>query len=143
MFDLGWTELLVIGVTALIVVGPKDLPGMFKALGQFTGKMRRMAREFSRAMEDAADASGAKDIAKDLNRLKSMSSPRAAGTQAFRKATGLDDLSDLDDFDALDETGAKTATKPGAAPIPAPAAAETKSEPSPPAPAARTGTDST
>ena len=54
MFDLGWTELLVIGVVALIVVGPKDLPMLFRNVGRFVGKARGMAREFSRAMEDAA-----------------------------------------------------------------------------------------
>ena len=44
MFDLGWTELLVIGVVALIVVGPKDLPVLFRNVGRFMGKMRGMAR---------------------------------------------------------------------------------------------------
>ena len=56
MFDVGWSELLVIGIVALIVVGPRDLPGMFRALGRFTAKARGMAREFQRAMEAAADA---------------------------------------------------------------------------------------
>ena len=55
MFDLGWTELLVIGIVALIVIGPKDLPMMFRRVGQFVGRARSMAREFSRAMDDAAD----------------------------------------------------------------------------------------
>ena len=58
MLDLGWTELLLIGIVALIVVGPKDLPGMFQAVGKFVGKAKGMAREFSRAMNDAADQSG-------------------------------------------------------------------------------------
>ena len=40
MFDLGWTELLVIGIVALIVIGPKDLPVMFRKVGQFVGKAR-------------------------------------------------------------------------------------------------------
>ena len=58
MFDLGWTELLLIGIVALIVVGPKDLPLLFRKVGKFVGKARGMAREFSRAMDDAADEAG-------------------------------------------------------------------------------------
>ena len=66
MFDIGMTELLIIGIVALIVVGPKDLPGMFRTLGRFMGKARAMARDFQRAMEQAADESGVKDMAKDF-----------------------------------------------------------------------------
>jgi len=83
MFDLGWTELLVIGVVALIVVGPKDLPKMFRTLGRVTGKLRGMAREFSRAMEDAADESGVKDMAKDF---KDATNPRKMGLDALDDA---------------------------------------------------------
>lgn len=66
MFDLGWTELMVVGIVALIVVGPKDLPVMFRNVGRFVGKAKGMAREFSRAMNDAADDTGMRDIAKGL-----------------------------------------------------------------------------
>ena len=66
MFDLGWTELLLIGIVALIVVGPKDLPLLFRKVGNFVGKARSMAREFSRAMDDAADETGVKEVAKSL-----------------------------------------------------------------------------
>lgn len=71
MFDLGMMELLLIGVVALIVVGPKDLPVMFRNVGRFTGKMKGMAREFTRAMNDAADDAGVKDIKSDLTKLTS------------------------------------------------------------------------
>ncbi len=83
MFDIGMTELLVIGIVALIVVGPKDLPGMFRTLGRFTGKMRSMAREFQRAMEDAADESGVRDIGKDM---KSYSNPKKFGLDKLNEA---------------------------------------------------------
>jgi sec-independent protein translocase protein TatB len=87
MFDLGWTELLLIGIVALIVVGPKDLPMLFRKVGQFVGKARGMAREFSRAMEDAADDTGVRDIAKSL---KSVADPKKMGLDKIREAT--DDL---------------------------------------------------
>ena len=62
MFDIGWSELLVVGVVALIVVGPKELPKLFRTVGQFVGKARGMAREFQRAMDRAADEAGVKDV---------------------------------------------------------------------------------
>ena len=49
--DIGWAELLVIGVVALIGIGPEDLPGRFRQLGRFTAKLKSMSREFSKAME--------------------------------------------------------------------------------------------
>jgi sec-independent protein translocase protein TatB len=62
MFDLGWSEMLLIGIVALVVVGPKELPGLFRSVGQAIGKARGMAREFTRAMETAADESGVREI---------------------------------------------------------------------------------
>lgn len=81
--DFGWSELLVIGIVALIVVGPKDLPGMFKQLGKFTAKLRRMAREFQRAMEDAADESGMRETASNLRK---MTSAKEMGLDAVKDA---------------------------------------------------------
>jgi sec-independent protein translocase protein TatB len=68
MFDIGWSELMIIGVVALIVVGPKDLPIMFRKVGQYVGKARGMARDFQRAMDQAADESGVKDIADSVKK---------------------------------------------------------------------------
>ena len=64
MLDIGWSELLVIGVVALIVVGPKELPKLFRTVGRFVGKARGMAREFQRAMERAADETGVNEVKK-------------------------------------------------------------------------------
>ncbi|MFM2355071.1 MAG: twin-arginine translocase subunit TatB [Pseudomonadota bacterium] len=83
MLDIGWSELLIIGVVALIVVGPKDLPMMFRTLGRFTGKMRAMARDFQRAMDDAAKQAGVDEVAKDL---RSMTSKSSLGLNALDEA---------------------------------------------------------
>lgn len=86
MLDVGWSELLLIGVVALIVVGPKDLPHLFQSLGRFTAKARSMAREFSTAMEDAARNSGVDDAAKSLRDVKSLTSKKALGLDALDRA---------------------------------------------------------
>lgn len=52
MFDIGWSELLVIGVVALIVIGPKDLPKALSTMGKWVARARAMAREFQNNVDD-------------------------------------------------------------------------------------------
>ena len=70
MFGLGWAEIMVAAVVGLIVIGPKELPVVFRKIGQFVGKAKGMARDFSRAMNDAADDSGMKDAMDSMHSLK-------------------------------------------------------------------------
>lgn len=67
MFGLGWAEIMVVGVVALIVIGPKELPVVFRKVGQFIGKAKAMAREFTTAMNQAADESGLKEAVDTVN----------------------------------------------------------------------------
>ena len=78
--------MMLIGIVALIVVGPKDLPKMFRAVGQFTGKARGMAREFSRAMESAADEAGVKEINQTL---RAAANPRSFASDKLKEAAGV------------------------------------------------------
>lgn len=101
MFDLGWSELLVIGIVALIVVGPKDLPILFRRVGQFVGKAKGMAREFTTAMNDAADQSGMREMSQTLNSsLKAATNPVGAATNELKSAA-----KSLTDIDPDSETG--------------------------------------
>jgi sec-independent protein translocase protein TatB len=109
MFDLGWTELLLIGIVALIVVGPKDLPVLFRNVGRFVGKAKGMAREFTSAMNDAADESGVKDIAKGL---KAAANPMGSALDGVKDAakdltSGLNPTK----YDPKSETGKLSAER--------------------------------
>lgn len=107
MFDLGWSELLVIGIVALIVVGPKDLPILFRRVGQFVGKAKGMAREFTSAMNDAADQSGMREMSKTLNTsLKAATNPIGSATDGLKSAA-----KSLADIDPDSETGKLSAQR--------------------------------
>jgi sec-independent protein translocase protein TatB len=107
MFDIGMTEMLVVGVVALIVVGPKDLPVMFRRVGQFVGKAKGMAREFSSAMNNAADESGVREVTSGINKsLKAATNPVGAAMDGVKEAT-----SSLTNIDPDSETGKLAAKK--------------------------------
>ena len=84
MPNLSWMEMLVVGIVALIVIGPKDLPNLFRQVGQFVGKAKGMAREFSSAMNAAADETGMKDINKTI---KAAANPQKFGVDKIREAS--------------------------------------------------------
>lgn len=68
--EIGATELLVIAVVALIVVGPKDLPILLRKLGQFVAKMRGMANEFRASFDEMARQSELDDLRKEVQALR-------------------------------------------------------------------------
>jgi len=99
MFDISWTEFLLIGVVALVVIGPKELPGVMRTLGQYTRKIRSMAtdfqNQFQEAMREAEMADLKKqvdDIAQDIKQYDPLKDVRA-DVEAIGKdiSKGLED----------------------------------------------------
>lgn len=133
MFDVGWSELLLIGIVALIVVGPKDLPHLFHALGRFTARARSMAREFTSAMEDAAKGSGIDDAASSLRDLKSLTSKKSLGLDALDRAA--DRFEKWEPARPKTQTGAQPDPAAGSAPAPRPEPAPAATATAEPAPA--------
>jgi sec-independent protein translocase protein TatB len=66
MFDIAWSEMLVIGAVALVVIGPKDLPKALRACGEFVGKVKRMASEFQGQFNDAMREAEIHDLKKQV-----------------------------------------------------------------------------
>jgi sec-independent protein translocase protein TatB len=73
MLDVGWSELVIIGVVALVVVGPKELPALLRTVGQWTGKARRMAAEFQGQINETIREAELEDVKKSVDDLRSLS----------------------------------------------------------------------
>ena len=71
MFDIGWGELVVIGIVALIAIGPKELPTVLRTLGMWMGKVRRMANEFQSQFQEALREAEFADLKKHADDLTS------------------------------------------------------------------------
>ncbi|MGK6313542.1 Sec-independent protein translocase protein TatB [Neorhizobium sp. DT-125] len=81
MFDIGWTELLVIAIVLIVVVGPKDLPPMLRAFGKMTANLRKMAGEFRTQFDEALRESELDDVRKTISDAQ-----RLNPTNALREA---------------------------------------------------------
>src|SRR5215475_5822063 len=69
MFDISWTEFLLIGVVALIFIGPKELPAVMRSLGQWTRKVRSMAADFQGQFQEAMREAEMADLKKQVDDL--------------------------------------------------------------------------
>ncbi|PDT29918.1 twin-arginine translocase subunit TatB [Rhizobium sp. L9] len=81
MFDIGWTELLVIAVVLIVVVGPKDLPPMLRAFGKMTQRARKVAGEFRAQFDEAlreAELDDVRQTISDAQKLNPVNSLREA-----------------------------------------------------------------
>jgi sec-independent protein translocase protein TatB len=83
MFDIGWSEMMLIGVVALIVIGPKELPGMLRTVGRTITKLRRMAGEFQGQSQDALKEAELSEMRSEIGNIADSARKSFAGTETF------------------------------------------------------------
>jgi sec-independent protein translocase protein TatB len=128
MFDIGWSEIAVIAVVALVAIGPKELPGVLRMVGQWMGKARKMAAEFQGQFQEAMREAEMADLKKSFDEVREAASGIASGNVMTSLQKDVTNALRIDDVDkpmdpqvaASASEPASTSTDPVTAPTPAP-----------------------
>jgi sec-independent protein translocase protein TatB len=127
MFDIGWSELLVLGIVALIVIGPKDLPIVLRTIGRYAGMIRKQANEFRAQFEEVIRESEYESIRKEMDALgKDVGSSVREATAGLEKdldeaRRALDaplDPSSSDEGEKASAGGIEAAAEPSSTEVP-------------------------
>ena len=110
MFDIGWSELVVIAVVALIAIGPKELPGVLRMVGQWMGKARKMAAEFQGQFQEAMREAEMADIKKSFDEVKEAATGLASGNIMTSLQKDVSDALQIGDIDKPVDAQAASAT---------------------------------
>jgi sec-independent protein translocase protein TatB len=122
MFDIGWSELVVIAVVALIAIGPKELPGVLRMVGQWMGKARKMAAEFQGQFQEAMREAEMADLKKSFDEVREA----ATGFGSGNVMTSLQkDVSEALRIDDIDKPATSNVDAPATSNTDAPAMSET------------------
>ena len=130
MFDIGWSELVVIAVVALIAIGPKELPGVLRMVGQWMGKARKMAAEFQGQFQEAMREAEMADLKKSFDEVKEAATGFAGANVMTELKKDVTDALAIDkpvDAQVASAIGEPVATSPSDAPV-------TPTEPAAPTP---------
>ena len=134
MFDIGWSELLVIAVVAIVVVGPRELPKLMRSFGYYAGKFRRAAAEFRRQFDDAMREAELHEVKKAIESVRTETASldvKAPMEKRFMPPT------EEERPQLVESAAVKPAPKPAAKPARKRVAAKTK----PPAKRAKSGAE--
>lgn len=137
MFDLAWSEIALIGVVALVVIGPKDLPGAIRGVAQMLGKARRMAGEFQTHVDEMVREAKLDEVKREIDSFRNTVQNevyKAANVEELKRDI-VDPLKDTmrDVQTGFTQAGADVKAAMGDAPPAAPPAA-TSAEPAPATP---------
>lgn len=131
MFDIGWSEMLVVAVVALVVIGPKDLPAALRQAGKWVGALRKMAGDFQGQFNEALKEAELDDLRKELQDLKrtaqGFSDPAQTVKHEIRTAIESKPSTDVQSASGAVELAAPdTVAMPRPADLPAPASPESE-----------------
>ena len=104
MFDIGWSELVLIGVVALIAIGPKELPGVLRMVGQWMGKARKMAAEFQGQFQEAMREAEMADLKKSFDEVKGVATGLSPGNVMTSLQKDVSDALQIGDIDKPADT---------------------------------------
>jgi sec-independent protein translocase protein TatB len=99
MFDIGWSELVVIAIVALIAIGPKELPGVLRMVGQWMGKARKMAGEFQGQFQEAMREAEMADLKKSFDEVKDIATGVSPGNVMTSLQKDVSDALQIGDID--------------------------------------------
>eukprot|EP01034_Spumella_vulgaris_P006094 gene6094-7754_t len=115
MFDIGWSEFMLIGIVALIVIGPKELPSVLRTVGKTVTKLRRMAGEFQGQFNEALREAELSDIRTDIGNI--VGGVKDSVTKSFPGTEAFDPLRSIrEDIRTAVEGGTKSPTDAAALP---------------------------
>src|SRR6202790_2869845 len=126
MFDIGWSELVVIAVVALIAIGPKELPGVLRMVGQWMGKARRMAAEFQGQFQEAMREAEMADLKKSFDEVREAATGFASGNVMTSLEKDVGNALRIDD---IDKPATSNIDAPATSSIDAPVATSTETPP--------------
>jgi sec-independent protein translocase protein TatB len=99
MFDISWTEFVLIAVVALIAIGPKELPGVLRMVGQWMGKARKMAAEFQGQFQEAMREAEMADLKKSFDEVREAASGLTGGNLMTSLQKNVSEALDIGDID--------------------------------------------
>jgi sec-independent protein translocase protein TatB len=126
MFDIGWSEFVVIAVVALIAIGPKELPGVLRMVGQWMGKARKMAAEFQGQFQEAMREAEMADLKKSFDEVKEAATGFTSGNVMTSLQKDVSAALNIDDVDkpaaSVDAPATSNVDAPATSNLDAPAA---------------------
>ena len=104
MFDIGWSEILVIVVITILVVGPKELPGLLRTVGKTVGNMRRMAGDFQNQFNEALREADLEDVKNTIGDVRKLNPSTAIKDAVVDQLTSVEEMAaELDAISVQDE----------------------------------------